>query len=158
MFNWSLNSDKNNEDVIRKEITNADLVDCIVLLPSKLFYSVSLSATLWFFVKNKKTKYHERKKTLFIDARKMGQMLPGSKTHRILTPDDMDEISKTYHSWKKEPDSRPYKDKIGFCKSVDLEEIKSKNYVLDSSVYVGFKENKNSIPYEKTMKELKTIF
>ena len=155
MSNGSLNSDKNNEDVIRKEITNADLVDCIVLLPSKLFYSVSLSATLWFFAKNKKTKYHDRrKKTLFIDARKMGQMLPGSKTHRVLSPDDIDEISKTYHSWKKEPGSGQYKDKIGFCKSVDLEEIKSENYVLDSSVYVGFKEKKNSIPYEKTMKEL----
>ena len=155
MSNGALNSDKNNEDVIRKEITKADLVDCIVLLPSKLFYSVSLSATLWFFAKNKKTKHRDRRNhTLFIDARKMGQMLPGSKTHRIITPDEIKHIAKTYHAWKGEPDAGIYKDKIGFCKDVALKEIKSENYILDSSVYVGYEEKKSSASYQKTMKEL----
>jgi len=155
MSNGALNSDKNNEDVIRKEITKADLVDCIVLLPSKLFYSVSLSATLWFFAKNKKTKHRDRRNhTLFIDARKMGQMLPGSKTHRIITPDEIKHIAKTYHAWKGEPDAGIYKDKIGFCKDVALKEIESENYILDSSVYVGYEEKKSSASYQKTMKEL----
>ena len=155
MSNGSLNSDKNNENVIRAELVKNDLVDCIVLLPSKLFYSVSLSATLWFFAKNKKSKFGDRReKTLFIDARKMGEMLPGDKTHRILTSDDIEYIAKTYHAWKGEPNSGTYNDKIGFCKSVTKDKIESEDFVLDSSVYVGYKEKKSTIPYEKTMKEL----
>jgi len=41
------------------------LVDCMVSIPSNMFYTVTLPATLWFFDKQKK----DKDKILFIDAR-----------------------------------------------------------------------------------------
>jgi len=56
---------RNSEYEIRKKIVDEGLVDCMVSIPSNMFYTVTLPATLWFFDKQKK----EKDKILFIDAR-----------------------------------------------------------------------------------------
>jgi type I restriction enzyme M protein len=58
----------NSEYDIRKKIVVSGIVDCMVSMPSNMFFTVTLPATLWFFDKQKANT--ERKdKILFIDAR-----------------------------------------------------------------------------------------
>jgi type I restriction enzyme M protein len=58
----------NSEYEIRKKVVDSGIVDCMVSMPSNMFLTVTLPATLWFFDKQKVNS--ERKdKILFIDAR-----------------------------------------------------------------------------------------
>lgn len=56
---------RNAEYEIRKKIVDSGIVDCMVSIPSNMFYTVTLPATLWFFDKQKQ----DKEKILFIDAR-----------------------------------------------------------------------------------------
>ena len=53
-----------------KKIIEDDLIEGIIAMPTQLFYSVTIPATLWFITKGKK----QKGKTVFIDARKMGHI------------------------------------------------------------------------------------
>jgi type I restriction enzyme M protein len=136
LANGSMSSNTSNEGDIRKRIVEADLVDCIVALPSQLFYNTMIPACLWFLSKNKDKRKGE---VLFIDARNMGSMI--SRRNRELTQEDILKISDTYHSWKGEKaDSgkeEKYEDIAGFCKSAKLEEIEKHNFILTPGRYVG---------------------
>ena len=79
LANGSLSSQSGGEGEIRKNIVNADLVDCIIAMPTQLFYTTQIPVSLWFISKRKK----QAGKTLFIDARKMGVMV--SRKLRELT-------------------------------------------------------------------------
>ena len=79
LANGSLSSQSGGEGEIRKNIVNADLVDCIIAMPTQLFYTTQIPVSLWFISKRKK----QPGKTLFIDARKMGVMV--SRKLRELT-------------------------------------------------------------------------
>lgn len=58
----------NSEYDIRKKIVDSDIVDCMVSMPSNMFFTVTLPATLWFFDKQK-THTDRKGKILFLDAR-----------------------------------------------------------------------------------------
>ncbi|MEI6678270.1 MAG: N-6 DNA methylase [Mariniphaga sp.] len=58
----------NSEYDIRKKIVDSGMVDCMVSMPSNMFFTVTLPATLWFFDKQKATSYR-KDKILFLDAR-----------------------------------------------------------------------------------------
>jgi type I restriction enzyme M protein len=129
LANGSMSSNTSNEGEIRKNIIEADLVDCMVALPSQLFYNTMIPACLWFIAKDKQNHNHRdrRGEVLFIDARKMGTLI--DRRHRELTEEDLKKISDTYHAWRGEPiDEKKvaYQDVAGFCKAVKLEEIKNK--------------------------------
>ena len=83
LANGSLSSQSGGEGEIRKNIINADLVDCIVAMPTQLFYTTQIPVSLWFLAKNKK----QKGKTLFIDARKLGTMV--TRKLRELTDEDI---------------------------------------------------------------------
>ncbi|MDZ4172047.1 MAG: class I SAM-dependent DNA methyltransferase [Methanobacteriaceae archaeon] len=128
------------EGKIREKIVEDDLVDCMVALPSQLFYNTGIPACLWFLAKDKEHgKFRDRKgEVLFIDARKLGTM--ADRTHRELTLEDIGQIAKKYHSWRGEEESGEYGDVRGFCKSVKLEDIKKHDCILTPGRYVGFAE------------------
>ena len=50
LANGSMSSSQSGEGEIRKNLIEADLVDCIVALPSQLFRSTQIPACLWFRV------------------------------------------------------------------------------------------------------------
>jgi type I restriction enzyme M protein len=158
LANGSLSSNTSGEGEIRKNIVEADLVDCIVALPKQLFYNTGIPACLWF-ISRKRAGNGDRKRTgeiLFIDASEMGYML--DRTHRAFTDEDIQKIAGTYHEWRTK--GGKYEDLKGFCKSVSLEEVKKHKYILTPGRYVGIPdEEEDGIPFEEKMavltKELK---
>jgi len=53
LANGSMSSDTNTEGEIRKNLIENDLVDCMVALPTQLFYNTQIPACLWFLARNK---------------------------------------------------------------------------------------------------------
>ena len=53
MANGSMSSNSNGEGAIRAEIVKADLVSCMIALPTQLFRSTGIPVCLWFFAKGK---------------------------------------------------------------------------------------------------------
>ena len=102
LANGSMSSEIATEGEIRKAMIEADLVDCMVSLPSQLFYNTQIPACLWFLARNKTETIKFRNRTneiLFIDAREFGTMI--SRKQRELTEEDIAKISGTYHKWRK---------------------------------------------------------
>lgn len=146
LANGSLSSNTSNEGEIRKTILNNDLVDCIVALPDKLFYTTGIPVCIWFFNRDKKHKGQ----TLFIDARKMGDMV--NRRLRELSDEDIKNISDTYISWQKEDG---YEDVKGFCKVANMDEIKDNDYILTPGRYVGIEDvEDDGEPFEEKMERL----
>ncbi|QMS84839.1 type I restriction-modification system subunit M [Candidatus Xianfuyuplasma coldseepsis] len=147
LANGSLSTSRSEEYDIRKSILEEGLVDCIVAMPSQLFYDVAIPVSLWFVSKNKNGR---KDKVLFIDARKMGYM--ETRKHRELKDEEIEQIYTTYHNWKNEEN---YEDVDGFCKSSTIEEIKLHDYVLTPGRYVGIEEEEDDgIPFEEKMDRL----
>ncbi len=146
LANGSLSSNTSNEGEIRKTILNNDLVDCIVALPDKLFYTTGIPVCIWFFNRDKKHKGQ----TLFIDARKMGDMV--NRRLRELSDEDIKKIADTYISWQKE---EGYEDVKGFCKVANMDEIKDNDYILTPGRYVGIEDvEDDGEPFEEKMERL----
>ena len=132
LANGSLSSNSGNEGEIRKNLVEADVVDCMVALPGQLFYNTQIPACLWFIRRGKVNRQGE---VLFIDARKMGTMV--SRRNLELSAEDILKIADTYHSWRK---GEGYSDVAGFCKSAKLEEIRKHGHILTPGRYVGAEE------------------
>ncbi|MBS3147441.1 SAM-dependent DNA methyltransferase [Candidatus Woesearchaeota archaeon] len=158
LANGSMSSNQSGEGEIRKNIVEADLVDCMVALPSQLFYNTMIPACLWFVARDKKNhKFRDRRgEVLFIDARKMGKMT--DRRHRELTDEDVKKISSTYHAWRGElvdGKKAKYSDIAGFCKSAKLDEIRKHEWILTPGRYVGAeKEEEDTELFDEKMKRL----
>lgn len=137
LANGSMSSNQNNEGLIRRQIIEADLVECMVALPGHLFYTMYSPVCLWFLNKNKNAKGRKdrRQSTLFIDARNLGTMQ--ERTHRILDDEDVKKIVDTYQSWAHDDATDQYEDTLGFCRVAQLDEIRAKKYNLTPARYVG---------------------
>ena len=158
LANGSLSSNTSGEGEIRKNMLEADIVDCIVALPDKLFLTTGIPACLWFLNRNKENPKQRNRKNevLFIDARKMGELV--ERSLRELTPEEITKIADTYHMWRGTyKGEESYQDIQGFCKSATLEDIKKNDYILTPGRYVGVEEEEDDgIPYEEKMKNLTT--
>jgi type I restriction enzyme M protein len=155
LANGSMSSNQSGEGEIRKNMVEADLVDCMVALPGQLFYSTQIPACLWFLARDRSNgKFRDRRReVLFIDARKLGRMV--DRTHRELTDEDIAHIANTYHAWRGEPSPGDYADVPGFCKSAPLEEVRKHGHVLTPGRYVGAEAPDNDgEPFEEKMKRL----
>jgi len=159
LANGSMSSNQSGEGEIRKNIIEADLVDCMVALPGQLFYSTQIPACLWFLARDRRggsptrPMRDRRGEILFIDARKMGRMV--DRTHRELTDEDIAKIANTYHAWRGEKDAGEYANVPGFCKSATLEDIRKHGYVLTPGRYVGAAEQEeDDEPFDQKMQRL----
>ena len=168
LANGSMSSESSGEGEIRKQLIEADLVDCMVSLPSQLFYNTQIPACLWFLARGKdgfsptggngKGGLRNRKnEILFIDARELGTMM--SRKQKELSEVDIATISDTYHNWRnlaaQEGQKEEYKDTAGFCKSANIEDIRKNNYILTPGRYIDFKAiADDGIAFEAKMKSL----
>jgi type I restriction enzyme M protein len=142
LSNGSMSSMQSGEGEIRKGLVEADLVDCIVSLPGQLFYGTAIPACLWFLARDRSGKptrggkalRDRRGEILFIDARRMGQMV--SRVHRELTDGEVARISATYHSWR-ERHGTQHSNAPGFCQSVASAVVADSGFVLTPGRFVG---------------------
>ena len=145
LANGSLSSQSGGEGEIRKNIINADLVDCIIAMPTQLFYTTQIPVSLWFISKNKK----QKGKTLFIDARKLGTMV--TRKLRELTDEDIQKIADAYNAFV----NGTLEEVKGFCAVATTEDIAKQDYILTPGRYVGIEEQEDDgEPFEEKMTRL----
>ncbi|SHE42272.1 type I restriction enzyme M protein [Atopostipes suicloacalis DSM 15692] len=145
LANGSLSSQTSNEGEIRKNIIEDDLVESIIAMPSQLFYSTGIPVSLWILNKDKK----QKGKTLFIDARNMGDMV--TRAHRELKEEDINKIANTYKDFV----SGELEEVDGYSASATIKEIKGNDYILTPGRYVGIEAiEDDGIPFEEKMEDL----
>jgi len=150
---------------IRKKLIENGLVETIVILPPNMFYTTTISVTLWIVNKNKSERtvqlndvvknYRERKdEVLFMDLREIG--IPLEKKFIQFSDENINQISSTYHEWQLQDSG--YRDVPEFCYSARIEEIKKKDYSLVPSKYIEFINRDENINFDDKMMSLKSEF
>ena len=134
------------EEKIRDKIIENDLVDCIIAMPTNLFYTVTVPCCIWIINRNKK----QKGRTLFINAASLGTMV--TRRLRELSDSDIKKIADTYHNYQ---NNEKYENIKGFCYSASTDEIKANDNVLTPGRYVGVEETEDDgIPFEEKMKNI----
>ena len=137
MANGSMSSMQSGEGDIRRAMVEQDAIDCMVALPGQLFFGTQIPACLWILAKDKSNgtakgeKLRDRRgEVLFIDARKLGALIPGSRKQKEFSDAEIAQIAGTYHAWRGEASAGAYHDIPGFCAAASLADIRQHNHVL----------------------------
>ncbi|MEM2619582.1 MAG: class I SAM-dependent DNA methyltransferase [Candidatus Hadarchaeales archaeon] len=134
------------EGAIREGVVKDDLLECVILLPEKLFYNTGAPGAILLFRKNKP---EERKgKILFINASQEYEKHPEVRKLNRLGNENIRKIVGAYQN---------FKDMEGFAKVVSLEEVKENNYNLNVTLYVYPEEKVEEIDVAKEWEELRKI-
>lgn len=153
LANGSLSSKSGGEGEIRRKLVEAELVDCIVAMPDKLFFNTGIPVSLWFVSKDRHGNGHRERRgeVLFIDARGLGTM--ETRRLRVLTDDDIAKIAGTYHDWRNHEGG--YQDVPGFARAASQDEIAKHDFVLTPGRYVGSAEAEvDAEPIEEKIERL----
>ncbi|MDV7494535.1 class I SAM-dependent DNA methyltransferase [Acinetobacter baumannii] len=154
----ALTSKTSGEGEIRKAlVSEANVIDCIVNLPAKLFLNTQIPAALWFMRRDRvgSTKYKDRSnEILFIDARNLGHLI--NRRTKVLSDEDIKLITETYHNWRNKDGE--YEDVAGFCASVTLDKVAELDYVLTPGRYVGLADDEDEFDFKERFTSLKAEF
>ncbi|MBF0423813.1 MAG: SAM-dependent DNA methyltransferase [Magnetococcales bacterium] len=141
---------------VRKTLVDGDHVDCVVQLTGQLFANTQIPCALWFLSRNRDGKKGFRKRKgeiLFIDGRKLGALIPGSRKQKALSDAEVERIAAVYRQFKREGNYEP---EPGFCRVATLDEIREHRYVLTPGRYVGSEANSDEDePFEERFPRLK---
>jgi type I restriction enzyme M protein len=146
MANGSMSSNSGGEGAIRAQIVEADMVQCMIALPTQLFRSTGIPVCMWFLSTDKSPgkggTEDRRGQVLFIDARNLGYMV--DRAERSLSDDDIGKIASTVHAWRGSHSDvtavSSYADEPGFSYSATIAEIATNDYALTPGRYVGASE------------------
>ena len=122
---------------VRKALVDNNVVDCVVQLSGQLFANTQIPCALWFLSKNRAGEkgYRDRRgEVLFIDGRKLGSLIPGSRKQKQLSDEEVEQIAAVYRQFKREEAPGEVK---GFCRVASLDEIAAHRYALTPGRYVG---------------------
>lgn len=128
------------EQKIRKYLVDNNFVDCIIQLPSNLFYGTSIATCIMVMKKGKNDN-----KILFIDA--TNECIKVTNNNK-LTAENIDHIVNTFTK----RDDEPY-----FSRLVSYDEVKDENYNLFVSTYVEQEDKREKIDIVKLNAEIKDI-
>ena len=128
------------EQKIRKYLIDNNFVDCVIQLPSNLFFGTSIATCIMVLKKGK-----QDNNTLFIDATK--ECIKVTNNNK-LTPENIDNIVAEYTS-------RENKDY--FARLVSYDEIKENNYNLSISTYVELEDTREVIDIVKLNAQIEEI-
>jgi len=134
------------EKAIRSAVLERDWVECVILLPEKLFYNTGAPGAILVFRKNKPVE--RRGKVLFINASGEFEQHPDVRKLNILGEKNIEEIAKVYKSFSEEK---------GFARVVGLDEIREYDYNLNVTLYVMPEEEREEIDIAKEWNELKEL-
>lgn len=152
---------------IRKKLIENHLVESIIILPQKMFYTTGISVTLWILNKNKKARTVERvnetvqyrsreTEILFMDLRNEGA--PFEKKYIQLTKEDIHKVANTFHTWQSSNFENDYEDVLEYCYSASIEEVRKKDYSLVPSKYIEFVNRDENINFDEKMASLQLEF
>lgn len=116
------------EKKIRQYLVDNNFIDCIIQLPSNLFFGTSIATCIMVLKKNKTDS-----KTLFIDATK--ECIKVTNNNK-LTPDNIARIVDTFAARREE---------AHFSHPASLEEIAGQEYNLSVSTYVEAEDTREKI-------------
>lgn len=134
------------EKTTRSRILDDDLVECVALLPQKLFYNTSAPGAIIIFRTNKPL---ERKgKVLFINASGESEQHPEVRKLNRLGDENIKKIADVYKS---------YREETGFSRIVSLDEITENDYNINVPLYVMPIEKGEVINISKEYSELKKL-
>lgn len=134
------------EKVTRNGVVNLDLIDCILLLPEKLFYNTGAPGAVIILDKNKPGLRKE--KILFINASREFRQHPEVRKLNQLGDEHIEKIVAAY---------REFKDAEGFSKAVDLEKIRENDYNLNVTLYVFPEEEAEEIDVAEEWREIRRL-
>ena len=144
-------------DIRAALVKEANVIDCIVNLPAKLFLNTQIPAALWFMRRDREnsSQYRDRSgEILFIDARNLGHLI--NRRTRELSAEDIQLISDTYHNWRNKDGD--YQDVAGFCASVSIAQVAELDYVLTPGRYVGLADDEDDFDFTGRFNSLKAEF
>jgi type I restriction enzyme M protein len=134
------------EQAVRQKILEKDWLECLVLLPEKLFYNTPAPGALMFFKKNKPK---ERKnKVLIINASSEFVKHPDVRKLNTLSEDNIKKVAGIY---------KEYKEIKGVSRAVPIEEIKANDWNLNVTLYVFPEEPEEIIDINKEWAELRRL-
>lgn len=140
---------------VRRALVESNHVDAIVALSGKLFANTGTIVSLWLLAKHRDGRSglrHRQNEFLFIDARKLGALIPGSRKQKQFSDEEIDRIAAVYHHFKHV--GRP-SDQPGFARVATLDEVRARGYVLTPGGYVGAREvDDEDEPFEEKMPRL----
>lgn len=162
LANGALSSD-GTEKEIRKKMLERGLVEAIIILPRKLFYSTDISVSLWILNANKKARIVNRegeelhlrdreKEVLFIDLRQRG--VPYEKKFVQLSPENITEVANLYHRWQLEGADMAEYDIPEYAFPAQFSDIENNDFSLVPSKYIKFATQDNQEDYENRMRAL----
>jgi type I restriction enzyme M protein len=123
-----------------------DLVECVVLLPEKLFYNTGAPGAIIIFNKHKPA---ERKgKVLFVNASKEFEQHPEVRKLNILGKNHIEKIAGAYKSFSEEK---------GFSRVVSLDEVRQNDYNLNVTLYAMADEKREQVDITKEWNQLKEL-
>lgn len=126
---------------VRKTLVELDYVDCIIQLSGQLFANTQIPCSLWFISKNRPGGSGYRKRmgeVLFIDGRKLGTLIPGSRKQKQLASEDVEKIASVYREFKRNAKPSP---QPGFANVVDINDLRAHEYALTAGRFVGAAES-----------------
>jgi type I restriction enzyme M protein len=134
------------EGAIRRGVIENDLLECVILLPEKLFYNTGAPGAILVFRINKPEE--RKKKVLFINASNEFEKHPEVRKLNRLSEGNIKRIAQTYLE---------YRDNAGFSRVVSVEQIKANDWNLNVSLYVSPEEKEEEIDVIKEFEELKEL-
>lgn len=152
---------------IRKKMIENHLVEAILVLPMRMFYTTDISVTLWILNKNKKARtvahgdvtrnYRNREnEVLFLDLRKTGETF--EKKYIQFSDQQRADITNTFHTWQEVRAAKEYQNIPEYCYSATIEEIREKDYSLVPSKYIEFINRDENIDFDEKMSALQAEF
>jgi len=134
------------EKVVRSKIIGKDWVECVILLPEKLFYNTGAPGAVIIFNKNKPQ--DRRNKIFFVNA--SNELIPHPSVRRLnsLSKENIEKIAGVYEK---------FFEIAGFSRAVDVREVIDNSYNLNVSLYVMPIEEVEKINIPKEFSELKEL-
>jgi type I restriction enzyme M protein len=134
------------EKVTRSKIVERDFIECIILLPEKLFYNTGAPGAIIIFNRNKSP--DRRNKILFINA--SSDFVPHLSVRRLnsLSKENINKIRSTYER---------FSELGGFSRVVSTKEVVENNYNLNVSLYVMPVEEAEKISISEVYSEMKKL-
>ncbi len=142
---------------VRQALVENNYVDCIVQLTGQLFANTQIPCALWFLSKGRDGSTGERDRrgeVLFIDGRKLGSLIPGSRKQKQLSVEELDRVSGIYREFRT---VQPPEELPGFCSVATADDIAKHRFALTPGRYVRSNNGEDEgEPFEERMPKLMT--